>query len=66
MLILSLRDANFKPKPISGLAGNYQVDYIGLVAANNKAYPFCMDDGTGNFSAVTNHLVTELFKLYLK
>ncbi|MGQ9799076.1 MAG: hypothetical protein ACUVRG_07260 [Ignavibacterium sp.] len=40
---------NFKPKPIAGLAGGYQGDYIGIAAANNKAYPFWTDDRTGNY-----------------
>ena len=44
-------DANFRPKPISGLAGGYQGDYIGIAAANNKAYPFWADDRTGNYQA---------------
>ncbi|HRP92873.1 MAG TPA: T9SS type A sorting domain-containing protein [Ignavibacteriaceae bacterium] len=44
-------DQNFRPKPISGLAGGYQGDYIGIAAANNKAYPFWMDDRTGNYQA---------------
>ena len=44
-------DANFKPKPISGLAGGYQGDYIGITAANSKAYPFWADDRTGNYQA---------------
>ena len=44
-------DANFRPKSISGLATGYQGDYIGIAAANNKAYPFWMDDRTGNYQA---------------
>lgn len=44
-------DANFKPKPISGLAGGYQGDYIGITAANGTAYPFWADDRTGNYQA---------------
>ena len=44
-------DANFRPKAISGLAGGYQGDYIGIAAANNKAYPFWADDRTGNYQA---------------
>ena len=44
-------DANFKPKPISGLASGYQGDYIGIAAANGKAYPFWADDRTGNYQA---------------
>ncbi len=44
-------DANFRPKPINGLAGGYQGDYIGIAAANNKAYPFWADDRSGNYLA---------------
>ncbi|RPI64789.1 MAG: exo-alpha-sialidase, partial [Ignavibacteriales bacterium] len=44
-------DANFRPKPISGLASGYQGDYIGIAAHNNKAYPFWADDRTGNYQA---------------
>ena len=44
-------DQNFRPKPIAGLAGGYQGDYIGIAAANNKAYPFWTDDRTGNYQA---------------
>lgn len=47
-------DANFKPKPISGLASGYQGDYIGITAANGKAYPFWADDRTGNYQAWTS------------
>ena len=47
-------DANFKPKPISGLAGGYQGDYIGITAANGKAYPFWAEDRTGNYQAWTS------------
>jgi hypothetical protein len=46
-----ISDANFKPKPINGLAGGYQGDYIGIAAAGNKTYPFWMDDRTGNYQA---------------
>jgi hypothetical protein len=42
-------DQNFKPKPINGLASGYQGDYIGIVAANDKAYPLWCDDRTGNY-----------------
>lgn len=47
-------DANFKPKPINGLAGGYQGDYIGITAASGKAYPFWADDRTGNYQAWTS------------
>jgi hypothetical protein len=42
-------DARFKPKPISGLAGGYHGDYIGVTALNNNVYPFWTDDRTGNY-----------------
>lgn len=42
-------DQNFRPKPIAGLAGGYQGDYIGIAAANGKVWPFWMDDRTGNY-----------------
>jgi hypothetical protein len=44
-------DAKFKPKPISGLAGGYQGDYIGITALNNTVYPYWADDRTGNYQA---------------
>ena len=44
-------DANFEPKPISGLASGYQGDYIGIAAASGTAYPFWADDRTGNYQA---------------
>jgi hypothetical protein len=44
-------DANFKPKPISGLASGYQGDYIGITAGNGKAYPVWAEDRTGNYQA---------------
>ena len=50
-------NANFKPKPISGLASGYQGDYIGITTAVGKAYPFWADDRTGNYQAWTS-LVT--------
>lgn len=46
-----ISDANFKPKPISGLAGGYQGDYIGITASNGRAYPFWADDRSGNYQA---------------
>lgn len=44
-------DANFKPKPISGLASGYQGDYIGITSSNGKAYPIWAEDRTGNYQA---------------
>jgi len=39
----------FRPKPIPGLAGGYQGDYIGIAALNDVAYPYWADDRTGNY-----------------
>jgi len=44
-----VNDQNFKPKPIPGLAGGYQGDYIGVAAFNDVAYPYWADDRTGNY-----------------
>ncbi|MEZ4691591.1 MAG: T9SS type A sorting domain-containing protein, partial [Ignavibacteria bacterium] len=44
-------DHKFKPKPISGLAGGYQGDYIGITSANSKAWPYWADDITGQYQA---------------
>jgi hypothetical protein len=44
-------DHRFKPKPISGLAGGYQGDYIGITSGNNKVYPYWCDDITGLYQA---------------
>jgi hypothetical protein len=44
-------DANFKPKPISGLASGYQGDYIGVTASGGKVFPVWADDRTGNYQA---------------
>ncbi|MBZ0199893.1 MAG: T9SS type A sorting domain-containing protein [Ignavibacteriaceae bacterium] len=46
---LLVSDSRFKPKTISGLAGGYQGDYIGVAALNNKVYPLWADDRTGNY-----------------
>jgi hypothetical protein len=37
-------DHNFAPSPISGLAGGYQGDYIGITSGNNKVWPLWMDN----------------------
>lgn len=46
-------DHRFRPKPISGLAGGYQGDYIGITSGNNKVWPVWMDDATGNYQLWT-------------
>ncbi|MBN1633630.1 MAG: T9SS type A sorting domain-containing protein [Ignavibacteria bacterium] len=44
----------FYPKPISGLAGGYFGDYIGIAANNNTVYPFWMDDYSGTYQCWTS------------
>jgi hypothetical protein len=48
-----LSDHRFKPKPISGLAGGYQGDYIGITSGNNKIWPFWADDYSGIYQVWT-------------
>ncbi len=40
-------DQSFNFGPISGFAGGYGGDYIGVAAVNDVAYPFWMDSRTG-------------------
>ena len=42
-------DQAHTPVPISGLAGGYAGDYIGVAAYNNVAYPLWADNRTGNY-----------------
>lgn len=56
-------DANFKPKPINGLASGYQGDYIGISAVNDKAYPFWSEDRTGNYQAWIAEVIFTTFPL---
>lgn len=44
-------DHKFKPKPISGLAGGYQGDYIGITSGNGKIWPYWAEDITGAYQA---------------
>ena len=46
-------DHKFKPKPISGLAGGYQGDYIGITSGNGKVWPYWCEDITGAYQAWT-------------
>jgi hypothetical protein len=41
-------DQSFVLGPISGFSGNYAGDYIGLAAYDDVAYPYWMDERTGN------------------
>ena len=42
-----ISDHRFRPVPISGLAGGYQGDYIGISQTNNALYPFWADNSSG-------------------
>jgi len=44
---IKIMDAKFKPKSISGLAGGYQGDYIGIAAKDNNVWAYWADDRTG-------------------
>jgi hypothetical protein len=48
----------FKPKPVtlSGIAGGYAGDYIGITSGNNKVWPIWMDDITGIYQAWTTSI----------
>ncbi|MDL1887683.1 hypothetical protein FBQ84_07545, partial [Ignavibacteria bacterium CHB1] len=46
-------DHRFRPRPISGLAGGYMGDYIGITSGNSKVWPVWMDNSTGNFQLWT-------------
>ncbi len=53
---IQVSDHSFKPKPISGLAGGYQGDYIGIVESNGTVYPYWCDDITGIYQAWTTQV----------
>src|SRR5690606_37160932 len=46
-------DHRFRPRAISGLAGGYSGDYIGITTANNKIWPVWMDNSTGIYQLWT-------------
>lgn len=48
-------DHRFKPKALglSGVAGGYQGDYIGITSGNGKVWPMWMDDASGIYQAWT-------------
>jgi len=49
-------DHKFKPKPITGLAGGYQGDYIGITSGNGKIWPYWAEDITGAYQAWTSSI----------
>ncbi|GAB4300411.1 MAG: hypothetical protein Kow0098_27740 [Ignavibacteriaceae bacterium] len=50
---LQVSDHRFKPKPIAGLAGGYQGDYIGITETDGILWPYWCDDVTGIYQAWT-------------
>ncbi len=53
-------DHRFKPMPISGLAGGYQGDYIGICEGSNGTYyPLWCDNYTGMYQAWTTAVTFE-------
>ncbi len=48
-----ISDKNFKPLPIGGLGQGYQGDNISITSANNKLWPFWMDNRTGVYQIWT-------------
>jgi hypothetical protein len=51
-----ISDHRFKPKPISGLAGGYQGDYIGITSGNGYIWPFWADDYSGIYQVWTTSI----------
>ena len=58
-------DHKYKPKPItlSGIAGGYAGDYIGVTSGAGKLWPIWMDDITGIYQAWTTGVQIETFPL---
>ncbi len=55
---LLVSDHRFKPKALglSGVAGGYQGDYIGITSGNGKVWPIWMDDKSGIYQAWTTSI----------
>lgn len=51
---VQVSDHDFTPAPISGLAGGYQGDYIGITHANGKLWPFWCDNSSGIYQVWTD------------
>jgi hypothetical protein len=58
-------DHKYKPKPItlSGIAGGYAGDYIGITSGSGKLWPIWMDDITGIYQAWTSAVQIETYPL---
>ncbi|MBI5216969.1 MAG: choice-of-anchor D domain-containing protein [Ignavibacteriae bacterium] len=55
---IPIPDSRFKPQPISGLAGGYQGDYIGITYGIGKVWPYWMSNRSGTYQAWTTSIVT--------
>ncbi len=53
-----ISDVSFTPAPISGLAGGYMGDYLGITANNRKVYPVWSDNRSGVVMAYTSPFET--------
>ncbi|MEO8664011.1 MAG: T9SS type A sorting domain-containing protein [Ignavibacteria bacterium] len=58
-----ISDHKFKPKTISGLAGGYQGDYIGITSGNGKAWPYWCEDISGTYQAWTASVGIAIYPL---
>ncbi|MEB2329099.1 MAG: sialidase family protein, partial [Ignavibacteriaceae bacterium] len=56
-------DHRFRPRPISGLAGGYAGDYIGMTSGNSRLWPVWMDNSTGNYQCWTAPVLIANFPL---
>jgi hypothetical protein len=54
---VQVSDHTFTPAPISGLAGGYQGDYIGICSGNNIIWPFWADNSSGIYQVWTEKVL---------
>lgn len=50
---IQISDQKFRPKPISGLAGGYMGDYLGITSTPGTLWPYWCDDREGIYQAYT-------------
>ena len=55
-------DVSFTPTPISGLAGGYMGDYLGIAMVHGVAYPTWSDDRTARLWDTTQDEPVRTFK----
>jgi hypothetical protein len=56
-------DHRFRPRAISGLAGGYSGDYIGITSGSGKLWPVWMDNSTGNYQLWTAYIQLATYPL---